>query len=465
MKTPNPLMFLCLLLAGIPGSTVAKEPASAMMRFQNNDQIGGSLKALGDDSLLWESDILAEPATFHLKDVLNLTLHAENRSPETSHVAILTLRNGDVVHGQLDSISDHSISIRTWFAGPIHFNRLMVSQVQIEGGTNLYYRGPSGVEGWDISPADSWQYNRQAFISSKPGSIARDEILPDECIIHFTVQRKGSSLDLKLMLFSQETNQSRPRSGYELSFQRSSIYLRNGRNRNFLGSSHSSDLSNNDKARVEIRTSRKSGKVVVLINDEVVMNEGDPNMDRQEFGSGLHFISGNNDAIRISDIEIGPWDGKLDGLPQPQPRHLQRGLPLDQADKKEVDEDEGRMKLANGDSLDGDVQSIREGMITLDTELGEIRLPVERFRSLNLEGLGTESARRLPGDIRAYFADGSTLVFRLDKVDGNRIVGTSQNFSTKSQYGTVSFDLTAINRIEFDIHKEELKAMRNGMEW
>lgn len=465
MKFSPAIPTVCALLAGITATVAAAEkPATAMMRFHNDDQIAGKLKALGDSSLVWESDILAEPATFDLKKVLNLTLNAEDRSPESSHTAILTLKNGDVVQGQLQSISDEAISIQTWFAGPMHFNRLMVSEIDIEGGGNLHYRGPTSIEGWEMSPEDSWKYSRQAFISSKPGSIARDEILPEECSISFTVQRKGSSLDLKLMLFSRDTGQSRPRSGYELSFQRSSIYLRNGKSRNFLGSSHARELSNNDKAQIEIRTSRKSGKVVVLVNGEVVMSEGDPNVNPDEFGEGLHFIAGNSDAIRISGIEIGPWDGKVEALARPRPRHLNRGQPAEPK-KEEAHEEEGRMKLANGDSLDGEVQEIQEGMISLKTELGDIRLPVERFRSLKLEGLDRERAIRKREDIRAYFADGSTLVFRLDKVDGDRIIGASQNFGTNSEFGVVSFDLTAINRIEFDIHNDKLKAMRSGVDW
>lgn len=465
MKIPFSTLALSLLLALASASlATAEESAAAMMRFHNNDQIGGTLKALGDASLIWESDILAEPATFDLKKVLNLTMEADDQSPEADHTAILTLKNGDVVQGQLDSISEKSIALRTWFAGLIEFNRLMVAKIEIEGGGSLFFRGPTSIEGWEQSPEESWEYSRQAFISRKPGSIARDEILSDECSISFTVQRKGSSLDLKLMLFSEDTGESRPRSGYELSFQRSSIYLRNGQTRNFLGSSHSRELSNNDKANIEVRASRKSGKVVVLVNGEVVMNDSDPNMDRNEFGEGLHFIAGNNGSLRISQIEIGPWDGKVDGLPQPRARHLHRGA-VPQTNQEEEDDEEGRMKLANGDSIDGDVQSIREGMIALSTELGDIRLPVDRFRSLNLEGLGKEEPKREGKDIRAYFADGSALVFRLDGVEGNRIIGASQNFSTDSKFGSVSFDLNAINRIEFDYHNNKLKTLRAGVNW
>jgi len=463
MKIPALPTSLCLLIGGMAATAVADKPTEAVMRFENNDQIAGSLKALGNDSLVWESDILAEPATFRLKHVLDLTLDAQNREPDSSHVAILTLRNGDEVHGQLDSITEDTIAIRTWFAGPMAFNRLMVSKVQIEGGGSLYFRGPTSSEGWQMVPEDCWEYRRQAFISRKIGSIARDKILPEECTLSFTVQRKGSSMDLKLMLFSQDTSSSQPRSGYELSFQRNSIYLRSGRSRNFLGSGHSRELTENDKSRIEIKASRKTGQVLVLIDGNIVMSDSDPNIDPDEFGSGLHFIAGNNEAIRISEIEIGPWDSQAEALPQANGfRRMHQPVKPKQ---EEVDEDEGRMKLANGDSLDGEVETIEDGMITLKTPLGIIRLPVERFRSLNLEGLGKEEAKAESKDIKAYFADGSTLVFRLEGVEGDRIIGASQNYSTDSKWGTASFDLSAISRIEFDPHHMRSSARREEIDW
>lgn len=460
MKIPATVPTLGLLIAASIGLHAVEDDNQAVMRFHNDDQITGKLKALGEESLIWESDILAEPATFDLEHVLNLTLAAENKAPEASHIAILTLKNDDEVHGQLNGITDEHIDIDTWFAGPMKFRRSMVSKISIEGGSSLYYRGPTGLDGWHQSPEETWEYKRQSFISRQAGSIARDNILPEECSISFTVERKSDQMDLKLMIFSQDVKDSRPRSGYELSFQRSSIYLRSGKTRNFLGSDHSRELSENEKARVEIRASRKTGKIVLLINGTITEVWSDPGLDRNDFGSGLHFISGNNQAMRISNIEIGPWDGRVDQLPQPQGFRGHRGEVEPKTDpEEEIDNAEGRMKLANGDSLEGEVVSIEEGLIKLKTPLGEIMLPVERLRSLNLKGLDSERAKRERGDIRAYFADGSVMVFRFENVSDNQLVGTSQNF------GTATFNLSAISRIEFDIYNEKLQSLRSSRDW
>ena len=457
MKIPASNAVLGLFLTLSLGVHAADEDAQAVMRFHNDDQLSGKLKALGDESLVWESDILAEPATFDLEHVLNLTLNAENQAPEAEHIAMLTLKNGAQVQGQLGGITDDTITIDTWFAGTMNFRRPMVSKIQIEGGGSLHYRGPSSIDQWKQVPAECWEYKRQSFISRKSGSIARDNILPEQCTISFTVERKSDQLDLKLMIFSKDIESSRPRSGYELSFQRSSVYLRSGKTRNFLGSDHSRELSENDKAKIEIRASSKTGKVVLVINGKVTEVWNDAGVDRNDFGSALHFISGNNQNMRISNIEIGPWDGKVDHLPQ---HRGFRGRGQVQPKPQPKPEDtKGRMQLANGDSLEGKVNTIEDGLISLETPLGEIKLPVERLRSLNLDGLDTERANRERGDIRAYFADGSTIVFRFLEVSEDKLTGASQNF------GTATFKLSAINRIEFDIYNEKLESLRSGRDW
>lgn len=466
MINPTSIKSLGVILLLVVNVATAEQEHQAVMRFHNDDLISGKLKALGENSLLWESDILAEPATFDLDHVLDLTLNAENKAPESSHVAMLTLKNGDQVHGQLGGIDEDHIDLNTWFAGPMQFGRSMVSSIDIQGGGSLHYRGPKNIDGWIQQPEQSWEYKRQSFISRKAGSIAREKLLPEQFSISFTVERKSDQLDLKLMLFSTDVDNSYPRSGYELSFQRSSIYLRSGKTRNFLGSDHSRELSQNDKALIEVRASSKTGKVVLLINGKVAEVWSDPGVESNDFGTGLHFIAGSNQVIRISNIKIAPWDGRIEHLPQPRGMRIQRGNaePQPKPDDK-AEEETGRMKLANGDSLEGEVSSVDEGLITLKTPLGEIKLPIERLRSLNLEGLGTSEAKRESRDIRAYFADGSILVFRLDQVDGNRIVGSSQHFSTQSRFGSADFKLSAINRIEFDIYNEKLDALRSSRDW
>ena len=176
------------------------------------------------------------------------------------------------------------------------------------------YRGPCDIDRWTMLPEACWEHHDQSFISRGAGSIALDRILPGECTISFTLERMSDQLDLKLMIFSADINNSRPRSGYELSFQRGNIYLRSGKTRSFLGSDHSRELRQNDKTKIEVRASRKTGTIALFINGEVTEVGNDPSINKNEFGSGLHFIAGNRKIMGISEIEIDPWDSETDEI-------------------------------------------------------------------------------------------------------------------------------------------------------
>jgi hypothetical protein len=120
---------------------------------------------------------------------------------------------------------------------------------------------------------------------------------------------------------------------------------------------------------------------------------------------------------------------------------------------------EGRMELANGDSLDGEVTSIADGIIAVKTPLGDVKLPVARIRNVALKKVDLERCKRRNGDIRAWFADGTSIVFRLDGVGDGTLLGSSQNF------GKATFKTAAFNRIEFNIHDPDLEDKRAPGEW
>jgi hypothetical protein len=215
----------------------------------------------------------------------------------------------------------------------------------------------------------------------------------------------------------------------------------------------------NDKVRVEIHASVKSGKIALLINGRAVETWSDPDLARGKFGKCLHFVSTSTLPMRVSDIRIARWDGVLDPSAAPEPGMMRQFGMLDQpapppADKPAKD----RMELANGDNLPGEVIAIHDGLIELKTPLGEIKLPVSRLRSLALKPVEPERCKRYNGDIRGWFPDGSSIVFRLEACGEGTLTGFSQNF------GTATFQLAAFSRIEFNIHAPDFED-RRAKDW
>lgn len=443
----------------------AAEDAPATVRFSNNDLLSGAIESLTTERLVWKSPILEKPTPFFLKNVIDLTLAAEQPDIEAKHEATVTLTNGDRLSGQLASVNDGAVELDTWFAGRMKFNRLMIADIKISERRNFIYRGPTGIDDWkQAGEKPAWIYQGAGLRSSGAGSIARDVGLPDECSISFDATWRGT-FGIRVALFSNDLENDRPSSGYELTFQQRSIYLRSCKSQKFLGHTPNAvALQENEKARIEIRASLKSGKICVFVDDRIVDVWTDPDVDPSEVGRGIHFIAQNASPIHISRIEVAEWDGEVDQLPDPQMLGGMRQFGMEGAEgaaeaPKVKAPEPGRMELRNGDSITGEVLAIADGNITVKTPFREIQLPVETLRSVALKSVNLERCKRENGDVRGWFPDGSSIVFRLDDVGPGTLTGYSQNF------GTAEFKLNAFNRIEFNIYDPALEEIRMANGW
>jgi hypothetical protein len=175
MKLVPPLVIFA---AAFTLASTADEVKSTV-RFSNNDQLTGAVESLTTERLVWKSPILEKPAPFFLKDVLDLTLAAAPPESVARHEASVTLTRGDVIRGQLASVSDEAVELDTWFAGRMKFNRLNIADIKISERPDFIYQGPAGLDGWKQSgdkPAASrgmWVCPTSARLLSMPRGGAR----------------------------------------------------------------------------------------------------------------------------------------------------------------------------------------------------------------------------------------------------------------------------------------------------
>lgn len=449
----------------IGGATFAMAAMGAggepgILHFLNGDSLPGQLDSLSRDRVGWSSTALAEPASFFSATIRELRLPNVIHTPDvrSGHEATVTLTNGNMMRGQLASVEDDRIVLDTWYAGRLTFRRAMVRDLEIREMPEYLYRGPQEIASWTQStdPGAWATHESGGVIATRAGGIAREIPLPEEFTLEFDAEWR-SSLRMHVVLFSDDVRTDTPGGGYEIVFQRQSVHLRRCGERQWIGHSNRAiELQQNERARIRIRASSRTGQFAFYVNDRIIDAWTDPDIGEATTGGAIHFVSRDSSPLILSRIDLSRWDGVLEESPDERRNVAEPGMGMrmnwwdpetESGDEPEPAE-EGTMALKNGDRIRGTVKSIEEGMITIETPFREIALPVERLRTLALAPMDPEEPKLENGDVRAWFAEGGSVVFRLDGMteDGTAVSGYSQTF------GTAEFSLSAFNRIEFDIY-------------
>ena len=464
MNLRIPLAFSALAAACLAAGD------DAVVRFSNGDQLTGEVLALSGDKLTWKSQLLKEPAEFELRHIVDLSMPAANTAQTDSgaeHKAVLEMTNGDIIQGQLAGLDDNEIRLKTPYAGDLTIRRVNVDSVSISRSSDYLYRGPNSMEEWTLSGAGSWQFRGGALHSKSPGGIAREVDFPDECVIAFDAAWRGSFRP-KIIFFSDDVSTTNPEAGYELVFQGNSVHVKKCGSNNWLGhSTNAGVLRENEKARIEIKASKKTGKILLFVDGEIIDLWEDAEVADAKFGKGFHIVTQDGSMLRISNIGIGVWDGYHEEVPNRQDglgrRVFRGGFDFggeEPEEEESADEQpEGRMVLVNGDSIEGEVLKVEGDDITLKTPFAEVTFPIVRLKNIVLKKADMETVKLYKGDVRATFEDGSRLVFRFDGVDGDKIVGFSQHF------GEARFAKDSFARIEFNIYDKGMEPLRQREEW
>jgi hypothetical protein len=422
----------------------------ATLRFKNGDSLPGRLHSITHEKIVWDSPGLEENATFPVPAIRELRLPGAPviPAPPTEHMATLILTNGDVVSGQLAAVDDDKVSLDTWYAGRMVFRRAMVRDIAIREFPEPIYRGPLPIEEWTQSEKPgTWMMNAVGELVSKsgPGGIAPNMALPEAFTLEFDVRWEEKFM-MEVDLFANDPEAAKPDKGYSIFFQYNAATLRRMGQRENLGYTvRARELREHQSARIRIQASAKTGKFVLYVDDRLIEMWTDENLDAARIGPALRFVtSWNSPSVTISRVAISKWSGN----PDLAARHFGYGnWEEDPPDEPETKKPETTM-LNDGDRIRGTVKTFDGKSITFQTPSHEVSLPIERVRDIPGQSTELEQAKRQMGDVRAWFVDGGSIVFRAEGLneDGAAVLGFSQNF------GNARFDLTAFSRIDFNIY-------------
>ncbi len=159
--------------------------------------------------------------------------------------------------------------------------------------------------------------------------------------------------------------------------------------------------NNNSQRSLRLFVDTKAGTCDFVINGVHVARLGHDKIDRLLKGQyTVRVVPYPNQVSLLSNIWVGPWTGELPRVET---------------------EAAGATALANGDVAPGIPKCMLEGKLVIDSELGELNLPLDK--TLALDFGGTMDPKRTPARLR--LEDGTTLNVETFRWDGNELTAHS----------------------------------------
>jgi hypothetical protein len=419
-------------------------PQAERIEFLNGDLLHGALGWIDPTGgVRWNHPAVRQPIDFNLDSVANVRLEPPNPStPRPKQNSSVQFTNGDEMLGQIVSLDADTLVLDTWYAGPLQIPRQMVRSLHPNRGhSSAIYEGPTTIDDWkrgNVGRRDSqgeWQYSNGALVSFGRGSIGRDFELPDLLSMDFELSWTGY-LQLMMALYTDNL-ESFGGNTYSLQINGSSVFLQRmtqGRGSSSIGTSEVPGLQQKNRVRVGLRISRPQKSISLLIDGTLAKRWTDP-ADFAGKGNGIVFFHQGQGAVRINDLRLTEWDGKLED-----------------DSVTEVTPKEDLVRLLNNDKMSGQLESLRDGAVQFTTAFASMEVPLERVDQITLSSETASQATPTPGDIRATFAGKGSITFQLERWDDQRAVGQSPNF------GSARFDPAAFSLIQFNLDQPRVRS-------
>ncbi len=470
------LSGLFLAAQDAPPEAVQEAPPEILpvhrLTLRNSDALGGRLLALvPGGSLRWETDKAVAPLIFPASSPLKIHLEAEEPGLHRPAQAIVQLRNGDEIPGNLRSLDGKSLLLGTEFSGDLTLARRHLRQVEFFQPDSLHYLGPEGVDDW-VQPTTppAWAFRDGALVARQAGSIGRDIPLPDRARILLDLTW-DQNLYMSLSFFAEDPAESIPGEGsYTLLCQYSTFQLMRGipaqdiRRRLIPGFPRQNlklrqqmerfhqlqaggqaaktigmqvekgEFYQKRKARLELFPHRERREISLAVDGEVLSTWSDPE-GFQAKGKGFvlrHF--GHTPRTAVHRIEVTDWNGILPG-----------GDPV-AASSETAD----LVFLRNSDVVSGEVLSVSEEQLLCKTDFAELPIPLNRVQRVVFRNSAEIASTGPPFDTRAFFRLGGSVTVRLIQADEHNAVVESPYFNERK------FLLDGLTAVHFDVHNKSL---------
>ena len=394
---------------------------------------------------------------------------AETTLPPSAvhHSCNVELANGDSLSGELVSIENGKLVLKTWYAGNLSINRSALKSL-VPGYTaaKTIFEGPESAQNWSFlnpnngvvvpqlppnaNPAavqqmqkrlaattGKWKFTDGAFECSTSGAMVGRQMkdLPDRSSIEFDVEW-ASYLNLYVNLYTDKLNSYSSCNAYSLRLNQTYAYLyRYSLNRGSqrIGSNIRINLTSlKNRASISLKVDKKNRIIALYVNGKFTTKWKDVNQDFAGKGKGILFSSRSTNPIRVSQIRVREWNGNLPG----------------QNKVSTGDDKEDFVMFNNEDSITGSLIGIKEGQMKFKTSFAELPIPLENVDVIHLSKEGRERSAIIPiGSMRATLKGRGRLTMKIEEWKDGKITAISPTF------GKTVIDAAALKSVEFNLGK------------
>ena len=455
------------------GVTIEQQPQ--VIELLDGDALKGAF--VGFDSATgakWRHSAAKSDIEFLADSLSKIRLYPRPQQLGPAQKTQIDLVTGQVLSGELLELNDRHLILNAWYSR----NSLRVPREKIMAirpaseETSLIYEGPSGMDGWKtrnatagnvrqerVAPqnlfkegvpfpirpgvkrnvagttgSSGWKYSDEAFHGSSSGSlIGRKLKLGESVNIEFDMVWQGS-FNLGIGLFADQLDAYSGNS-YMVGISSSSCYLTRMADsvQNNLGQQPFQDLRGKTKAHISVRMNKIDSSMAVVINDRVI-KQWEDNAGFAGKGENLMFVLLQNSRLKVSNIRVTQWDGKLPS-----------------ATDGEKKEDKDVLITSNSTNLSGKLLGVRDGKVIFKVGFAPkpLEITMDTVTKIQLADAKLEKPKLGLGDVRVTFVNGGQFTFLLEKWGADRVSGLS------TVLGRVEFEPSAFSVLEFNLTKKQ----------
>jgi hypothetical protein len=441
-----------LLLVLAPGLAAA-DPAATLLTVDGK-RISGTLTSVVPSAgeapdLIVTTD--EQPLTLKQANLLEMRM-ANPAVPgsQAEQESVLTLNNGDSVRGELATVTDKEVILRTSFAGDMAFRRDMVTSLRTVTRPTVLFTGPKPDQ-WTFTPStgEAWSLIGESLCAKAKGQAATALEYPEKFRLGLDLEMKHKTAYFQgfAIVFLANAKED-SRSGYALRFQSQFVTLSNrqsGENAEPIGSDDAVlELVEKAKVRLELLVDTQAGTITLVVDGRTVDTWTDRAPITPAGASRLLFLSEEkSQEVRASRISLTSWDGNLAVVASEDLNNIPVAVGPTQ-----------QLMLRNGDMVHAEHLEIKDGKAEIKTVHGEIRIPTSRIQAFpRLKPPGNPpTPKKMLGDVRGWFPNGGYMTFRLDALKEGKAIGFSHSF------GTAEIDLNSFERIEMNLSSRSFQA-------